>query len=79
MSVEIPLLPLTGEVAFQRVQPPARQVEMARLRRLIEPRHGQLGTGEIDDYPGNPGLALLEKPKRFIVMVRYCPGGRLVT
>jgi hypothetical protein len=28
---------ITCEVAFQRVQPPARQVEMARLCRLIEP------------------------------------------
>jgi hypothetical protein len=30
--------PAAGEVTSQRVQPPTRQVEMSRLRRLIKPR-----------------------------------------
>jgi hypothetical protein len=30
--------PIACEVAFERVQPPHRQVEMARFCRLIEPR-----------------------------------------
>jgi len=30
--------PIAGEVASQRVQPPARQIKVARLRRLVETR-----------------------------------------